>query len=143
MSEIVPNLLRDMRGEWRKEYNERLQDGLLAALEVLQLGKRDHKLAHAGVERETLNGLGNLLYADMESLVLGRSRLIVRQFEALRVAIVVPPEFLEESRNAVNPIGIPRLRKLNRAKEHLVHPEGVGAETLNDHVGVDNVEHRL
>ncbi len=45
--------------------------------------------------------------------------------------------------HAVDAVGVPGLRELYWTEEHLVHAEGVGTELVNNHVGVDNVEHGL
>ena len=43
----------------------------------------------------------------------------------------------------VNAVGVPRLALLYRAEEHLVETQGVGTVFFDNHVGIDNVEHRL
>ncbi|OQC02427.1 MAG: hypothetical protein BWX77_01217 [Bacteroidetes bacterium ADurb.Bin090] len=45
--------------------------------------------------------------------------------------------------HAVNPVGIPGLRLLQRAQEHFVQPQGVGSVFLDDLIGIDHVIHRL
>ena len=45
--------------------------------------------------------------------------------------------------HAVYAVGVPWLREFYWAEEHLVHAEGVGTELIDNHVGVDDVEHGL
>ena len=44
---------------------------------------------------------------------------------------------------AVDTISVPRLTLLKRTKEHLVQTERVGTIALDDHIGVDDIVHRL
>ena len=44
---------------------------------------------------------------------------------------------------AVDTIGVPGLTLLKRTKEHLVQAECVGTIALDDHIGVDDIVHRL
>ena len=44
---------------------------------------------------------------------------------------------------AVDAVGVPGLRLLHGTEEHLVEAQRVGTVFLDNHVGVDHVEHRL
>ena len=44
---------------------------------------------------------------------------------------------------AVDTIGVPGLTLLKRTKEHLIQTERVGTIALDDHIGVDDIVHRL
>ena len=45
--------------------------------------------------------------------------------------------------HTVDTIGVPRLALLKRTEEHLIQTERVGTIALDDHIGVDDIVHRL
>ena len=53
------------------------------------------------------------------------------------------PELLQEAVATVDTVGIPRLTLLNRTQEHLIEAKCVGTILLNNHIRINNVEHRL
>ena len=89
-----------------------------------------------------LDVVGHLLDQLMDRFQLGRSRLSVGHLQAV-VAEEEAPKLLEEAVYTVNTIGVPRLGLLDRAQEHLIETQGVGSIFLDNHIGVDHVEHRL
>ena len=77
------------------------------------------------------------------ALLLARRRDVG---ERRRVAAVVgvgagdePPHAVQEPVHALDAARVPRLHLLERAHEHLVEPERVGAVPRDDLVGVDDV----
>ena len=44
---------------------------------------------------------------------------------------------------AIDTVGVPRLRLLNRTEEHLIQTQRVGTVAFNNHIGIHHVEHRL
>ena len=77
-----------------------------------------------------------------------RLQLFIRGFfvrkDQLSFAVVEEgPETAQEFMHAVDAVRVPRFRLFERAEEHLVHAQCVGAVVIDDVVGVHDVEHRL
>ena len=123
MSQLVPQLFRDMRGKRAQQDGERLQDGTLGA--VTQLVQGNHEGRYGGIVGEGLNVF--LLLADelVQGLQLLLRGLLVRHQPLLAVPEQAP-ELLQEAVYAVNALGIPGLGLLDGAQEHLVQTQGIG-----------------
>ena len=124
-------------------HDERHQDLPLGTLERRELVHADHEGADGGVVREGLDVASHLLDELVQrlQLLLGGGLIGHEQFAV--AAVEECPELLEEAVATVDTVGIPRLRLLYGTEEHLVHAQGVGTVLFYDHVGVDDVEHRL
>ena len=110
----------------------------------MQLVDANHEGRYAGVVAELLDVLRNLLDELVDRLILLRRRLALVGQEFARALIVEQcPELLQEAVAAVYSVGVPRLALLYRTEEHLVETQRVGSVFVYNHVGVDNVEHRL
>ena len=78
----------------------------------------------------------------MESLEFLRCCLLVSNDETVTV-VEHSPYLLEEAVYAVDALGIPRLRLLERSEEHLVKTKCISTVSVADEVRIDYVEHRL
>ena len=139
----MPKFFGNVRSKWCDEHNKVFQQFAVAAFQLTQLANTNHKRRDARVVREGLNVVRHFLYQFVDALQLfWRCLLIVGQ-ELVVAAVEECPEFLQEAVATVNAVGVPRFRLLNRSEEHLVETKSVGTVFLHNHVGVDNVEHRL
>ena len=124
--------------KWGNQYNECLQHLLVLALLLAQLVHADHEGRDRGVIAEGLYIgrylLNKLVYALQ---VLWCSSTLVESI------LEEVPELFEEAVTTVDTVCVPRLTLLNRTQEHLVKTQGVGTILLNNHIGVNHVEHRL
>ena len=69
------------------------------------------------------------------------SRFTLYRQEFVCAAIEQIPQFLQETVNTVNTIGIPRFGLFYRTEEHFVHTQRVGTVFLNNHIRIDYVVH--
>ena len=50
---------------------------------------------------------------------------------------------MEETGTAVNSVAIPRFALVYGTEEHLIKSQCIGSVTLNNHIGIYNIEHAL
>lgn len=141
VAEEVPELFADVWGEWCHEGEQRLEDGALVALGCGEVVDADHEGGYAGVEREALDVVADLLDGLVEDLEFGLGGFGVADAELVLVVVEEAPELLHEAEHAFDAVGVPRLGLLDGAEEHLVESECVGAVAGHEVVGVLHVEH--
>ena len=139
----MPQFFSDVRGEGSYEHHEVFEYLTVAALHLCEFSYANHECRDAGVVREGLDVVGYLLDKLVNALQLLRCCLVVVRQELVVAAVEESPEFLKEAMATVDAVGVPWFRLLDRTKEHLVEAKRVGTVFLNNHVGVDNIEHRL
>jgi hypothetical protein len=102
----------------------------------------DHHLRDRGVEAQALDVLADLLDRFVQQLGLGGIGGGVRDDLGVHGAVGADefaPDLLQETVHALDAARVPRLHRLERAEEHQVQAQRVGAVRLDDGVGVDDV----
>ena len=131
-----------MRGKRRQHHEEVLDDLPLAAVDVPQGVEELHQRGDGGVVAERLDRLGDLLPRLVPLDQNGVVDLVAHQRDRLALADEVPDLVEEPSRSAE--AGVAEVAALlERAQEHQVHPEGVGAPFVEVLVGDDDIAARL
>ena len=123
------------------EYHERLHHLTVLALLLRQFVDADHKGRDGGVVRERLDVLRHLLDEFVDGLQVLRSSVCCCVTATYRTTEV--PELLQEAVATVDTVGVPGFRLLHGTEEHLVETQGVGTVLLDNHIRIDDVEHRL
>jgi len=141
-ADSMPELLCDVRSEGGEEDEEWLEYFARRRLQALLLVDADHEGSYGGIEGELLDVLRHLADQLVQALefFLGSGRVSDTQTVG---RVVQPPQLTEEAVYAVDTIGVPGLALLKRTEEHLIQTERVGTVALDDHVGVDDIVHRL
>ena len=151
---------------WREgvqQIEERAQHRARTRIPLGGFITENHERGDRRVEPHAFEVFGDLLDAGVQCLQLFISRFHIRnghvQFQlrqtslggirrggdglfVILVATVIdeqPPNAAEESVHSLDTLRAPRLHHLQRAHEHFVQAEGVGAVFANHHVGIDHV----
>ena len=133
----MPEFFGDVWSKRSDEYDELLEDSLAAALLLGELIDGDHECRDGSVVGELLDVARHLLDELVERLE------VVGRWSSVSWVLIEVPELLEEAEGSIDTCGVPRLRLLDRAEEHLIKTQRVGAVTLADVVGIDHIVFRL
>ncbi len=140
VSEPVPQLLADVRGDRGKHQDQRLDRGTRNALEAGQMVVEHDELGDGRVRAHGLHLHGHV------------GDRVVQQFQRLRVELTigdarlagglvddVAPQALQETHGSDHVAGVPRAGFGQRAHAHLVQAEGIGTVVLVHVVRGDDV----
>ena len=147
VAEGAPDLLGEVRREGREQQAELRQRVAVQRLARLHdVADEDHHGADGRVEGEAIDALADGGDRSVQEPTLAVAALPCRQLaQAVGGGLVVgglerqSVRALQEAVAAGDAVGLPRGAVLERAHEHLVEAHGVGAELLDDVVGVDDV----
>ena len=145
-AELGVEFLGQVRRERVEDFEELNELGLGNCLSIRERIGADHHLRDRGVEAELFDVFADLL----DGLVNDALELFVGAFLRLRRILNLgrnfafigdcdTPDSREEAGHAFDALHLPGLHLFERAHEHFIEAQGVGAVVLHDVVGVDDV----
>ena len=144
MAQHFPKFFRLVGGQWGQQEDERFE-GLLRAHVLAGHEVREfHELRYGGVEAEGVEVVGHSGDGSGQRFGgFGIERNILNAWVKLdgfgHVVHNQSPDSGQESRNAFHALHAPGFGGFERAHEHFVEAEAVGAVFLDDDVGIDHV----
>ncbi len=132
-----------MRRVGRQQQHERLQDAARAHRRLRDLVDEGHHRRDRGVEIHRLGVLRHLLDRAVQQAHQRVRRRVVSHREVALLVEEEAPRARQEARYPRDGLRVPGLHRLQRAQEHLVEAQGIGAVLAHHVVRVHHVPARL